>query len=351
MAGQPSRGRATILDVARAAAVSRQTVSNVVNAPERVAPETLARVVAEIERLGFRPSRAARTLKQERAGAWGLQINSLGRGRLGSVLDEFLIHLTAGSRQHDSHVVPFVAPDPADPCPAYDDLVASRIADGFVLTDTRHGDPRPEHLTRLGVPFACFGRVWDDPDRTNWVDVDGSAGTEAAVRHLAEGGWDRIGFLGWPGGSAVGDDRREGWRRATEDLGIHHPEWAVDTHQNLGLAAEAADLVLDSIGHGGALVCVSDIVAVGAWEALAERGWKIGRDFALVGFDDTALAASLRLTSLRQPLPAVAERILSMLGDSEQTGSPDAGVLLPPELVVRASTSPAGNRPTEGSTR
>ena len=72
------RGRATIVDVARAAEVSRQTVSNVVNNPQRVAPATLERVHREIERLGFRPSLAARSLKQERANALGIELNSLG---------------------------------------------------------------------------------------------------------------------------------------------------------------------------------------------------------------------------------------------------------------------------------
>lgn len=350
MVAEPSRPRVTIVDVAEAASVSRQTVSNVVNAPERVAPSTLARVNAEIERLGFRPSRAARTLKQERAGAWGLELNSAGTGRLGSILDEFLVHLTAGSRRHDSHIVPFVAPDPQDVLSAYEDLLASRIADGFVLTDTRHDDPRPAFLDSRHVAYASFGRIWDDPSFTRWVDVDGAAGTAAAVEHLAGAGYERVGFLGWPGGSPVGDDRKDGWARAADRLGIAHPEWAVEAPQDLGLAAAAAAPVIDAIGRGGALVCASDVLAVGVWEVLADRGWRVGTDFGLVGFDDTSLAASLRLTSLRQPLPAVAEHVLHLLGSPEPTGAPESGVLLPPELVVRSSTTRAGNRQTEGST-
>jgi DNA-binding LacI/PurR family transcriptional regulator len=342
-----TQGRVTILDVAAAAGVSRQTVSNAVNAPERLSADTLARVRAEIARLGFRPSRAARILKQERAGAWGLEFDSRGVGRLGSVLDEFLVLLTAGSRRHDSHIVPFVADDPSDPRAAYDDLIASRIADGFVLTDTRRDDPRPAHLTSRGVPFAAFGRIWDDPTETRWVDVDGAAGTEQAVRHLVERGYERIGFLGWPAGSPVGDARRSGWSRTGEALGVTRPEWDVATHQDLGRAAAAAAPVVDAIGRGGALVCASDLLAVGVWEVLAARRWTIGRDFGLVGFDDTSLAESLQLTSLRQPLTDVVEHVLSLLGHPEH--DPGDGVLLSPELVIRASSTPAGNRPTEGT--
>jgi DNA-binding LacI/PurR family transcriptional regulator len=347
MVASRTRERVTIMDVAAAAGVSRQTVSNAVNAPERLSPATLTKVRAEIARLGFRPSRAARILKQERAGAWAMQLNARGEHRLGSVLDEFLVHLTSRSRPHDSHIVPFVADD-ADPLPAYDDLVASRIADGFVLADTRHHDPRPAHLRARGVPFAAFGRIWDDPTETRWVDVDGASGVMSAVAHLHEVGWDRIGFLGWPVGSPVGDDRRRGWVRATESLGIHHPDWAVETSQDVSRAAAAAAPVIDRIGRGGALMCSSDVLAVGAWEVLAERGWRTGLDFALVGFDDSPLAASLRLTSVRQPLADVADRILDLLVDPDPS-PPAEGVLLDPELVVRASSAPAGNRPTEGS--
>lgn len=340
-----ARPRVTINDVARAAAVSRQTVSNVVNSPERVAPLTLERVEREIQRLGFRPSRAAQQLKQERAGAWGLEINSQGFGRLGAILDSFLVSLTTGSRRHGSHVVPFTTPDPTSPIASYDDLIARRIADGFVLTDTRHDDPRPAWLDANQVPYAAFGRVWDDPSVTSWVDVDGASGVDAAVRHLADQGYERIGFLGWPEGSPVGDDRRSGWARATAELGLAHPEWHASTHQTLSQASAAAAPLIDALGTGGALVCASDALALGAWQVLTRRGLRCGVDFGLVGFDDTDIAQALDLTSLRQPLDEVADHVLHLLGTGAEPHAPAThGLLLSPELVVRSSSHPAGDR-------
>ena len=61
---------------------------------------------------------------------------------------------------------------------------ARGLVDAFVLADTHHGDPRPPWLDENGIPFAAFGRVWDDPTNTSWVDVDGAAGTRAAVGAL-----------------------------------------------------------------------------------------------------------------------------------------------------------------------
>lgn len=328
--------RVTIVDVARAANVSRQTVSNVVNQPERVAPETFERVSAHIERLGFRPSRAARTLKQERAGAWGLELDSHGSGRLGSVLDSFLVELTWRARSHDTHVVPFVAANRADPTAAYQDLLASRLADGFVLTNTRRDDPRPGWLQSHQQPFASFGRMWDEPDLTQWVDVDGRAGVATAVTHLREQGFERIGFLGWPLGSPVGDDRRRGWTESMSDeSGSHLKQWQATAEQGFDSAAAAAEPLVAHLGKGGAVVCASDALAVGVWRVVTAHGWQPGADFGVVGFDDTDTAEALGLTTMRQPLEAVAEHILDLLHSSEP---PADGVLLAPELVPRNST-------------
>ncbi|MEO7447403.1 MAG: substrate-binding domain-containing protein [Humibacillus sp.] len=336
--------RTTINDVARAAAVSRQTVSNVVNAPERVAPGTLARVAAEIERLGFRPNRAAQSLKQERAGAWGLELNSAGFGRLGAILDTFLIELTSGAASRGSHVVPFTAPDPTAPVAAYRQLIASQVADGFVLTDTRRDDPRPAWLDEHHVRYAAFGRVWDDPTITSWVDVDGASGVEAAVHHLAAAGYERIGYLGWPEGSPVGDDRRSGWLRGCAQLGLTHPEWRATTTQVLASASRAAAGLIDLVGRGGAIVCASDALALGAWRVLLERGLEPGVDVGLVGFDDTDIAHALDLSSLRQPLDQVAGRVLDVLAHRLDSRDPAGGLLLPPELIVRSSSNLEGNR-------
>jgi DNA-binding LacI/PurR family transcriptional regulator len=331
------------VDVARAARVSRQTVSNVVNAPERVAPETLARVTREIHRLGFRPSRAARTLALQRAGAWGLELNVRGVGRLGSVLDAFLVELTASSVDHDAHILPFAARDPGAPIPAYEEVLASGLADGFILTDTRRDDPRPDWLATNRIPYAAFGRIWDDPTVGGWVDVDGAAGVATAVHHLAEQGFERIGFLGWPEGSPVGDDRRSGWRTATAELGIAQESRQAISLQSHRAAAEAAGPLIDDVGPGGAIVCASDLLAVGVWRRAIELGLRPGVDLGLVGFDDTESADALGLSAMRQPLAEVASQVLAILG--REPGAPNDGILLAPELVVRASSCRAGAAP------
>ena len=327
--------RATLVDVAAAAGVSRQTVSNVLNAPERVSRATTERVRAHIERLGFRPNTAAQALRRRRAAALGLQVSRPDGHSLGTLAEPFLYELTSAARSRAVHVVTFSAADPDDPTAEYERLLGVRAVDGFLLTDTRHDDPRPRWLRARQVPYASFGRIWDEPDVQSWVDVDGCAGVAAGVRHLVEQGYGAVGFLGWPHGSPVGDDRRTGWRAACEDLGLATGGLEATTVQDVHAAATAAGPVLDRLGTGGAVVCASDTLALGVWTALRERGLRPGADVGVVGFDDSAIADAFDLTSLRQPLAAIARTMLGLLDGEPATGE---GVLLRPDVVQRLSS-------------
>ena len=343
--GDAGAARATLVDVAAASGVSRQTVSNVLNAPDRVAPGTRERVRREIDRLGFRPNVAARALRRRRSAALGLQVGQPDGRSLGTFLTPFLYELTVAARRHDMHVVTFSAAAPDDPAQEYERLLGVRAVDGFLLTDTRHDDPRPTWLRSRAVPFGSFGRVWDDPTVTAWVDVDGVEGVAAGVRHLVAQGYHSVGFLGWPAGSPVGDDRRAGWLTATAAAGLRGEGLEAAASQDVEAAAEAAAPLLAELGTGGALVCASDTLALGAWTVLRERGLRPGVDVGLVGFDDSEIASSFGLTSLRQPLSKIARTMLDLFAAADGSSAEDrpaAGVLLPPTVVERASSRRAG---------
>src|SRR5687768_11162031 len=98
-----SQPRPTIVDVAQAAGVSRQTVSNVLNKPEKVAAEPVRRVRHHVAELGFTPHVTAPQLRRQRAGAYGFAMNPSHARGLGHVLDEFLVELTVAAPGYDSH--------------------------------------------------------------------------------------------------------------------------------------------------------------------------------------------------------------------------------------------------------
>lgn len=330
-------GRATLLDVARAAGVSRQTVSNALNHPARVSPDTLDRVTREIHRLGFTPNATAQQLRRRRASAYGFEVNPAGISRMGHVLDEFLVELTGGAPSHSSHLVTFSAPT-ADVLSAYRNMLGSGLVDGFVLANTRHGDPRPTWLLEHGVPFVAFGRLWDLPELTQWVDVDGRAGVRAAVAHLAEAGYRQIAFLGWPAGSPVGDDRRRGWLDGLEAADLGEADLVEEAVQDLDEATCAAARLIDRLGEHGAVVCASDLLALGVMRAVRNSGLQPGADIGIVGFDDTDVAEALQLTSVRQPLREAAQAAWQVLLGSEDVSGP---VLLRPHLTIRSTTTRA----------
>jgi DNA-binding LacI/PurR family transcriptional regulator len=333
--------KVTIATVARHANVSRQTVSNVLNTPELVRDETRARVMAAIEELGYRANLAARQMRTGRSRLLGVRIDPAREGVEASVLDRFLHGLTESAAPAGYRVVLYSASDDEGEIATYDDLLGSYALDAFVLTHTHHDDKRTAWLRERDIPFTTFGRPWGAADRHSWVDIDGAAGTAAATAHLIAAGHRRIAFLGWPAGSGVGDDRRSGWETAMRAAGLPADGLSVQCLDGVAEAEQQARTLAGRPDPPTAAVCASDTLALGAWRL---------RTLAVVGFDDTPVAAAVGLTTLRQPLAEAAAACVTILaerlGDTPAAergaaGSPEPAthrhILLEPRLIVRDS--------------
>ncbi|MER7456077.1 substrate-binding domain-containing protein [Micromonospora sp. NPDC126480] len=317
--------------MAQRARVSRQTVSNVLNAPHIVREETRLRVQEAIAALGYRANQAARQMRTGRSRLIAVRIEPTRDGINGSVLDRFLHGLTETAEAAGYRVMLYTAHDTEREIATYDDLLGSYDLDAFVLTGTDHGDPRTAWLARRGVPFVTFGRPWDAPDAHPWVDVDGAAGTAEATTHLLTAGHRRIGFLGWPAGSGVGDDRRSGWHRTLVAAGVDPVGLDRETVDGIAEGERAAGGLLAEAAPT-ALLCASDSLALGALQAARATAPEV----AVIGFDDTPVAAAVGLTSVSQPLGEAAARCVDLLtavldGRHHTTGH----VLLQPALVRR----------------
>ncbi len=339
----------TLHDVAAVAGVSHQTVSNVINAPERVAATTTGRVRDAIEATGYVPNRSARSLRTRTSGLLALRMESPESGNVGPFRDRFLGALTraAGARQHN--VLLFSRDEGDDEVDGYEDLLRSTAIDAFVLLDSRSGDPRLAVLERLGANYVAFGRPWGDDSATHpWVDVDGATGTRMATRHLIDQGWSDIAFLGWPADSDSGRDRLDGWRTGLAEAGQSAADDRVARSVDTFDAAEQAAGTLIDAGVG-AIVCASDTLAGGAYRAAFRRGLRVGVDLAVTGFDDSPLASLLApgLTSVHQPLEQVAEFVVDALAKILDGRPPPASTTLAPRLVTRASTTSRPN-PQQG---
>ncbi|SCL32383.1 transcriptional regulator, LacI family [Micromonospora nigra] len=342
-------GKVTIATVARHARVSRQTVSNVLNAPHIVRPETRQRVLEAITTLGYRANQAARQMRTGRSRLIAVRIEPTRDGINGSVLDRFLHGLTETAEAAGYRVMIYTAGDDDGEIATYEDLLSAYDLDAFVLTGTKHGDPRTAWLAHRAVPFVTFGRPWDDPDAHCWVDVDGAAGTEQATAHLVRAGHRRIGFIGWPRGSGVGDDRRSGWRRTLLASDLDPAGLDAETDDGITQGERTARELLARPAPPTALVCASDSLALGAVQAA--RDSRVDRDSGVdraardsgahphvpvIGFDDTPVAAAVGLTSVSQPLGEAAARCVDLLTDVlDGPQRTPRNLLLRPDLVLR----------------
>jgi DNA-binding LacI/PurR family transcriptional regulator len=330
----------TLADVAERAGVSRQTVSNAVNNPDLLRPDTLTRVQEAISELGYSPNRAARNLRTRTSHLIGLRFTPAQEGTANALMDRFVHSLVETSSAAGYHVLLFPG-DPEDPLAGYDDLLRSTAVDAFVVTDTYLGNPQATWLEARRAPFVAFGRPWDNPGAAHpWVDVDGAAGAELATTHLLERGHERIAWIGWRKDSWIGEDRRAGWSRALRARGLPTTGLASRVEDTVASGREASAVLLDEARPTG-FVCASDTLAMGVLHTLADRGLAPGRDVAVVGFDDSQVAQVVPpgLSSVRQPLEEVAVEIVKalegLLGHPPSVGP---GALLTPTLAVRGSS-------------
>src|SRR5580692_1166924 len=187
-------GQITIQDVARAAGVGRQTVSNVLNDSGRVGEATKVRVLEAVAALGYHPHHGARSLRSRRTRqlAYVMPCIQLLPGNY--IMQQFLQALAAASARR-SHSMVVVVPD-GDPREEMRRLIASRTVDAFLLSDLQPDDERVALLAEAGVPFAGFGRTGPGLPQ-HWVDIDNRAAVAMAVEHVLDRGAARIAFAGY----------------------------------------------------------------------------------------------------------------------------------------------------------
>lgn len=355
---RPGEKRPTIETVAQRAGVSRQTVSNAANAPHRLRPETLQRVLGTIDELGYRPSQAARSLRTRSTRVIGCRLLPANQSGTAGVLDRFLHALCDAARSNGYDVLTFSVASDDEEIEVFHDLLRRHAVDGFVLTNTNYGDIRPTWLIDEGGSFVAFGRPWGQERAAHsWVDVDGASGTSEAVHYLAELGHRRISFLGFPEGSGVGDDRFAGWHGAVSSLGLYYEGLVRRAENGVSSGKALASSLLNLPDPPTAMVCASDALAIGALREVVDRGLAPGRDISVTGFDDSPVALLLRpqLSSVHQPLEGVAQKLVEILlaEISGQQRRPSRA-LLAPRLVTRESTverapSALGRSGTDGA--
>ena len=195
--------------MARAAAVSRQTVSNVLNGSGRVGDAARARVLEAVAALGYHPHHGARSLRSRRTRQFAYVMPRVQLLPGNYIMQQFTQALASASARRGYSTV-IVVPD-GDPRDEMRRLIASRSVDAFLLSELQQEDPRVALLAEAGFPFACFGRIAATLPQ-NWVDIDNRVAVASAVGHVLDRGFSRIAFLGYRTPNHWDAERAAGFR-------------------------------------------------------------------------------------------------------------------------------------------
>ena len=274
----------TIMDVARAAGVTKGTVSRALNGHAEIAEATRLKAQRAAERLGYRPLGSAQAIRTGRSRALGLVIEMGEHDAHRPFLAEFLAGLSEGAAREGWTLTVATAPDGAA-IATYRRLVDERKADGFVLPRTRSSDPRVRFLREAGVPFILFGRH-GDPDGCAWHDIDGWTAMRDSVLRLHRDGHRRIAFVGGSHGMTFSHIRRDGYRDGLMEAGLRFDPALVRRGAfDRARGAEAAAALLDLPDPPTAFIYALDAAALGLWTAAKARGLRVGHDVAVIGYD------------------------------------------------------------------
>jgi DNA-binding LacI/PurR family transcriptional regulator len=337
-----TRPVATLDEVARVAGVSRATVSRVVNGSPKVSADVRRTVEKAIDRLGYVPNRAARSLVTRRSDSIAVVITEPAN-RLFS--DPFFPRLVRGVSAalsvRDLQLVLLMPNDDVDERRTVRYLTAGHV-DGVILVSLHGDDPLPEQLAARRIPSVVLGRPSRGVD-IDYVDADNRDGARRATAHLVESGRRRIATITGPRDMVAGIDRLAGYRDALADAAIAVDEGLIATGDFTQAGGEAAmERLLRDRPDLDAVFCASDLMAVAALGVLQAAGRRVPEDVAMVGYDDSPIATTTRpaLTSVRQPIEEMGREMVNLLaGSIERSGRVPRHIVLTTELIARASSA------------
>lgn len=335
-----------LADVAQHAGVSQATASRVLNGKGGVADGTRKQVLKAASALGY-----ARVKNPTRRRVVGIVLPELEN----PVFAMFAQRLTTTAAQRGD--MPIVCTQTHDGISedSWVDMLLEHELAGLIVVSGMHANTyespdRYRRLRALRIPVVLVNGYVEGLDAV-FVSDDDHTAMSLAVSHLASLGHTRIGLAVGPDLYTPAIRKAEGFTQAVDMLGGVEPlvEHALFTIQGGRAAA------LRLIDNGAtALVCGSDVMALGALQACRSRRLSVPQDISVVGYDDSAAMAYTGppLTTIRQSIPAMCNAAVRALHD-ELAGRPvpRQEYLFQPELIVRGSTGPAPARAVKPKAR
>ncbi len=331
-------GNPTLETVAALAGVSRSTVSRVINDSPKVTLEALTAVNAAIEKLGYVPNRAARTLASRRTHSIALVIPE---NTAKFFADPYFASVIQGAAMHLSsteYTLTLLIASETDSEKTRRYLQAGNVDGALVLS--HHSDDRTYVALSRHLPVVFAGRVVNTEGGVTpvYVDVDNVAAARSVVELLIASGRRRIATIAGPTNMTAGLDRLEGWKSVMADAGL--PTDLVE-HGDFTPASGAAAMerLLDRGEPIDGLFAASAQMADGALSVLRQRGLVVPRDLGVVTFDDDYFAerATPPLTTVNQDEGHVGRAIAEVLIRSIEGEDVPRVTIMPTRVINRRS--------------
>ncbi|MCT2590097.1 LacI family transcriptional regulator [Streptomyces sp. N2-109] len=334
---------ARLADIAAQAGVSEATVSRVLNGKPGVSATTRESVLAALDVLGYeRPVR----LRRRSEGLVGLITPELEN----PIFPAFAQVICQGlTRQGYTPVLATQTPGGSTEDELTEMLVDRGVA-GIIFVSGLHADTtastqRYDRLRAQGVPFVLING-FSPKVRAPFISPDDRAAMRLAVTHLASLGHRRVGLALGPERFVPVQRKTDGFLQAVqEQLGLAEADTRKLIQHSL-YSLEGGQAAASALLEQGctALVCASDMMALGAIRAVRQRGLSVPEDVSVIGFDDSPLIAFTDppLSTIRQPVTAMGQAaVRALLEEIGGTPAPHSEFVFLPELVVRGSTASA----------
>ena len=341
--------RVTIKEVAKAASVSTQTVSRVINERPDVSPSTRKSVQAVIEDLGYRPSALARSLIHQRS--YTLGVVTSGLKHIGP--SRTLNGITTAAEEAGYALLLKELPryDTDDIEPIFQALL-SRHVDGIIWAVPEVGENRSWVSTQslsLDVPVVYL--TMEPRENLPVVSMDNYLGGRLAMSHLIEQGYQHIGHISGPLDWWEARQRKAAWEDALESAGREcHDRFWVEGNWSSSSGSQAIEKLFDQYPEMDSVFVANDQMALSVLQIAYQRGMKIPEDLGIVGFDNIAESAYFYppLTTVQQDHYEVAkvavEEIIKIIEAGWQEVEPPQvkPIMLMPTLVIRQSSLKKG---------
>jgi len=324
-------------DVAAAAGVSVSTASRVLSGSDRTSPGAVAAVLAASERLGYRPNLVARGLRSRSTGLAGIVVPGIGNpffAELAEALESALREAGLDMILGDS------GGPPTEEAQRLQTLV-DRQVDGLILIPTGHHSSAPAvQRAALSVPIVQIDRQVDGFP-ADYVGVDNRLGIRLVLEHLAAQGCRTIGFVSDDAASSTGRSRSEAIHATIARM----PDLTLGPELlgffSIAFGGKAARTLMENVPLPDAIVCGSDLIALGLVRELRAGGVSIPDEVKVTGFDGILFSelCDPPLTTVRQPIQDIADEAVRLL-QTRMRGdrSPAQRIEIAPSLVIRQST-------------